>query len=66
MNQDQLIQVIHNILGSDNNLRKQSEESLNSLKKSSPNDFILFLLNLLQSNLFPSFLITLIFFFRHR
>jgi len=52
MNQDQLIQVIHNILGSDNTLRKQSEESLNSFKKASPNDYVLFLLNLLQSNHF--------------
>lgn len=49
MNQEQLIQTIHNILSSDNALRKQSEETLNSFKKASPNDFLFFLLNLLQS-----------------
>lgn len=49
MNIEQLVQVIHNILSSDNVLRKQCEESLNAFKKASPNDFVMFMLHLLPS-----------------
>lgn len=49
MNIEQLVQVIHNILSSDNVLRKQSEESMNAFKKASPNEFVMFMLHLLPS-----------------
>jgi len=49
--EQELAQFIETILGNDNKLRQENESLMHQMILSKPNDFILYLLNLLSSPL---------------
>ena len=59
---DTFVQLIKNILGNENQLRKESETILNQVRERNPNQYFLGLLELLKGK-YPGLLFRYFFFF---